>query len=386
MFTPDFHHFIEANLLTDTAQLALKAKMHPAFDIRFALEQIHCLQKAKSKLPTWYKNRCLFTRRALEQATAEEVAQFKAQLFKGSLLYDLTGGLGVDDWAFAQSFEQVIGVDSDEGLNQLVRYNFERIKQTNIQRIEAQAEAYIQAIEPNSVVYVDPDRRDGGRRKLLLEECSPNVLALLPTLQAKGCTLLLKLSPLFEPTEIERSIQGVSKIFAIALQNELKELLVVVMPHSQASVQRISVNITPSGIQQFGGDTQVNMPSKNGQGLWFFEPNVALIKLKLWKIYANKLGLETVHPEIPYLMGKEAIPTFQGRQFKVEAKVEGGLKQMQLYLKERGIEKANLAERNAGMGVDEIRKQLKVKDGGEDYLFFLKSAQGKLLGIHSRKS
>jgi hypothetical protein len=385
MFTPDFHHFIEANLLTDTAQLALKAKMHPAFDVRFALEQIHCLQKAKTKLPTWYKNRCLFTRRALEQSTAEEVARFKAQLFKGPLLYDLTGGLGVDDWAFAQSFEQVIGVDLDEELNQLVRYNFERIKQTNIQRIEAQAEAYIQAIEPNSVVYVDPDRRDGSRRKLLLEECSPNVLDMLPALQSKGCTLLLKLSPLFEPTEVERSIQGVSQIFAIALQNELKELLVVVMPHSQASVRRISVNITPFGIQQFAGDTQVNLPSKKGLGLWFFEPNVALIKLKLWKTYANSQGLEAIHPEIPYLTGKEAIPAFQGRQFTVMAKVEGGLKQMQLYLKERGIEKANLAERNAGMGVAEIRKQLKVKDGGEDYLFFLKSAQGKLLGIHGRK-
>jgi hypothetical protein len=380
-----FHQFIETNLQANTAQLALKAKAHPEFDVREALEQIHCLQKAKTKLPTWYKNRCLFTRRALEQATAEEVAQFKAQLFKGLILYDLTGGLGVDDWAFAQSFDQVIGVDSDEGLNQLVRYNFERNKQTNIKRVQAQAEAYIQAVEPNSVVYLDPDRRVGSSRKLLLEECSPNVLDVLPELQAKGCTLLLKLSPLFEPTEVERRIPGVSQIFAIALQNELKELLVVVLPHLQASVQRVSVNITSSGIQQFAGDTLENLTKKNGHNKWFFEPNVALIKLKLWKAYANNQGLAAIHPETPYLIGKEAISTFQGRQFAVVATIEGGLKQMRHYLIEGGIEKANLAERNAGMGVDEIRKQLKLKDGGKDYLFFLKTANGTLLGIHARK-
>ena len=385
MYPPAFHQFIETNLQANTAQLALKAKAHPEFDLREALEQIHCLQKAKSKLPTWYKNRCLFTRRALEQATAEEVARFKAQQFKGRILYDLTGGLGVDDWAFANSFEKVIGVDSDEALNQLVCHNFEKLGLANIQRIQAQAETFIQAVEPNSVVYLDPDRRAGSSRKFLLEECSPNVLDLLPELQTKGCTVLLKLSPLFEPTEVERRMEGVSKIFAIALENELKELLVVVEPHASASVQRISVNLTPTGIQQFAGDILESAAKNNGLGLWFFEPNVALIKLKLWKTYAQSLGLEAIYTETPYLMGKEFIPHFQGRQFAVVTQVEGGLKQMLQYLKEKGIKKANLAERNAGIGVDEIRKQLKLKDGGEDYFFFLKNEQGKLLGIHAQK-
>ena len=291
----------------------------------------------------------------------------------------------MDDWAFANSFEKVIGVDSDEALNQLVCHNFEKLGLANIQRIQAQAETFIQAVEPNSVVYLDPDRRAGSSRKFLLEECSPNVLDLLPELQTKGCTVLLKLSPLFEPTEVERRMEGVSKIFAIALENELKELLVVVEPHASASVQRISVNLTPTGIQQFAGDILESAAKNNGLGLWFFEPNVALIKLKLWKTYAQSLGLEAVYTETPYLMGKEFIPHFQGRQFAVVTQVEGGLKQMLQYLKEKGIKKANLAERNAGIGVDEIRKQLKLKDGGEDYFFFLKNEQGKLLGIHAQK-
>lgn len=385
MITPDFCHFVESNLMEDSNKLALKVKSKEAFDIRFALEQIYCLQKARTKLPTWYERRCLFTRRSLEQATAEEVALFKAQLFTGSLLYDLSGGIGADDWAFAQSFQQVISLDQDERLHELAAYNSKRLNLSNVERLLLPAEEYISQVKPDSVVYLDPDRREGTQRKLLLEDCSPKVLDLLPKLQSRGCKVLLKLSPLFEPTEIERAIRGVSRIFAIALHNELKELLVEVLPDFTGKAERVAVNITSKAVHQFAGVSGEKIAESPGGHNWFFEPNVALIKLKLWKAYAIEQGLVAIHSETPYLTGNEKLPGFQGRQFLMVGQIHGSLKQMQQYLKQKGLIQANIAERNAGLSTDKIRKQLKLKDGGNDYLFFVKDSQGKLLGIHAKK-
>ncbi|MBX7181721.1 MAG: class I SAM-dependent methyltransferase [Bacteroidia bacterium] len=386
MYSPGFFQFIEDHIQADPATLALRQKSGAEFDVKWALEQIHCLQKAKYKLPTWYKERCLFTRRALEQATAEEVARYKAGLFTGEVLVDLSGGLGVDDWAFSSAFKQVLSVDSDEELNKLVRYNWTRLGITNCQRITGKAEKFIDQIPLDSTVYLDPDRRDGTSRKFLLEECSPNVLELVPVLQEKGCKVYIKISPLFEATELERKLSGVSRILAIAYHNEMKELLVEIVPESEAKVQRIAVNLSDGKIQQFQGRGGAGIGESNGEETWFFEPNVALIKLRLWKEYAGELGLSYIHPETPFLVGNEPVENFQGRQFKVIARMEGNLKQVGRYLAENGIKKANLSERNAGAGVEELKKQLKLKDGGEAYLFFMKTTAGKMLCIHGRRN
>lgn len=385
MYSAAFFQFIEENLQSDPAQLALKHKPTSVFDSKWAIEQIHCLQKAKHKLPTWFEKRCVFTRRALEQSTAEEVARFKAGLMKGELLVDLSGGLGVDDWAFSSSFKQVWSVDVDEELNTLVRYNWEKLGIQNAQRFQAQAETMLEQIPMHSTVYIDPDRRDGKSRKFLLEECSPNVMELLPVLQQKKCKVYIKVSPLFEATELERKLKGVARIFAIAHHNEMKELLVEVLPEFNSEVQRIAVNLNDQGIQYFEGEG-TSMPGvSQGEESWFFEPNVALIKLKLWKTYSGKAGLSYLHPETPYLVGSAPIENFHGRQMKVLALLEGNLKQVLNYLQQQGIQKANLAERNAGTGVEELKKRLKLKDGGEDYFFFLRNPEGKMLCVHCRR-
>jgi hypothetical protein len=355
-------------------------KPAPNLDSLFLAQQIELYPKARHKLPSFAKKGCLFTKKSIEQATSEQVALFKAQQFSGETLIDLTGGLGVDDWAFSFSFNKVVSIDSDEDLNDLVRFNFELLGIKNIERITTKAQAYLTEIPEGASVYIDPDRRDEkGNRQLLLENCSPDLIQLIPELLKKECTVLIKLSPLFDATELIRKLKGISTIYAIAYKNEMKELLAVCNPADfpLAKPKFIAVNLTADSKQKFSTNSiQHHLTELSSPLAYFFEPNAALIKLQLWKTYSNELGLMGLNSEIAYLTGHLPITDFQGRQFKINQVFSGNLKKIAKYLKQTGIEQINIATRGYFENAETIRKTLKIKEGGNTYLFFLKSNEG----------
>ncbi len=378
--------FIENHLDDNPNELALKKpKVPEGLDFRFALEQIVLQKKAKIKLPTFYEKRCFYTTKAFEQSTAEAVAIYKAGLFSGDVLIDLSGGLGVDDWAFAKSFRQVIALDPDENLNELVRYNYSLLGISNIERITTTAEAYLPHIPENSTVYIDPDRRDKqGNRKLLLENCTPNILAFVPFLQKRNCKVIIKLSPMFDTAEVRRKLEGTSTIYAIAYKNELKELLVVCDETKHENL--VAVNISNAGLEIFQNINSDVVPDQCiGNEPFFFEPNAPIIKLKLWKEYAASLGLKIFNYNTAFLSGDEQLEHFFGRQFRLQATLSGNIKQIAEYLKMNGITKANITTRNYFDDVEAIRKKLKIADGGEDYLMFFRDEKDLGKVVHCRK-
>src|SRR5690349_14056728 len=116
----DLKSFLERYTEKDVFRLK---EMYPELFVLLA-EQLKLYPKAKEKLPVFTSNYCYFTSKSYEQSSSDALALYKAESFKGRVLLDLTGGLGVDDWAFSRSFEKVISVDNDLELNELVRINF----------------------------------------------------------------------------------------------------------------------------------------------------------------------------------------------------------------------------------------------------------------------
>ena len=123
---------------------------------------------------------CILPPLAFEQASSEACAAHK-QIAGGAVL-DLTCGLGADAFFLARRFRRVVALERDQTLARIAAENFRRLGAANIEVVNTSAEAYL--AQPGlhfDWVYADPDRRSGDGRKLVrLEDCSPDILSLMP--------------------------------------------------------------------------------------------------------------------------------------------------------------------------------------------------------------
>lgn len=190
--------------------------------------QVKYLQRAKQKLPSYYAVRAILPSLAFEQSSSEECATCKK--FAGKLALDLTCGLGVDSLYLSKKFDKVISVEKDERLAEIARINFQRLGAVNIEVICSSAEDFLSSVtEKFDLIYIDPDRRsEKGKKLVRLEECSPNVIELMPILMSLCEILVVKNSPLFDIHEAFRLFGDHTKVDVISLRGECKEVLVTV--------------------------------------------------------------------------------------------------------------------------------------------------------------
>lgn len=99
---------------------------------------------------------------------------------------------------------------------------------------------------------------------------------------------------------------------------------------------------------------------------YLYEPGVTLLKAGAYRLLALRYGVKKLHPN-SHLYTSDHQVDFPGRQFQVEAVSGFGKKELKTLL--GGVEKANLTVRNFPTSVTELRKKLKLKEGGEIYLF-----------------
>ncbi|MDR2912149.1 MAG: SAM-dependent methyltransferase [Alistipes sp.] len=200
----EFGRSVEENLGRDPMSIALDRRLPHAAAVA---SQVKYLRRAERKLPSYYSARCVLPPVAFEQSSSEETAARKN--YSGGLAIDLTCGLGVDSFWLSKRFERVIAVERDEFLAAVARENFRRLGALNIQVIRASAEEFLldggRAIGRADLVYADPDRRSASGKKMVrMEDCSPDIVTLLPDIQRVASRLVVKLSPLFDVDEVFR--------------------------------------------------------------------------------------------------------------------------------------------------------------------------------------
>ena len=166
--------------------------------------QLKYLQRARTKLPSYYRARCILPPLAFEQASSEAVAAEKR--YGGALCIDLTCGLGVDSAHFSKSFDRVIAVERDPVTARVAAVNFSLLGISNIEVVNDSAEHFIESFPGTAdLVYADPARRGEGNRKVFrFEECSPDIVSLLPAIREKTRRVVVKASPLFDIDEAFR--------------------------------------------------------------------------------------------------------------------------------------------------------------------------------------
>ncbi len=371
LLSSDLKEFINKNLKQDINSLALKKNPFPDYEWSWILNQIQAKQKAEKKLPTWFLNEDVIfpSTLSVEQTSSETLAEFKASLISGVNLIDLTGGFGIDDYYFAKQFKKVIHCEFQEDLSAIVEHNFKVLNADNIETISGDSISYLEkSSEKFDWIYIDPARRDDKKSKVfLLKDCTPNVVELQEFLFEKSDNILIKVAPLLDISSILNELSNVKSIYAIGLNNEVKELLIVQQKSFIDQPELIAVNISNNGTVHQNSfslndtiDLQLSTPLN-----YLYEPFSSYLKTGVYNQVAQVFNVSKLHKH-SHLYTSDELVDFPGRCFKIEQVISYNKKDIK-FLENT---KANVTTRNFPLKVEEIRKKHKIKDGGDSYVFF----------------
>ncbi len=397
-----FQAFIWQHREDDPRQLALSAHKYPDVQISAASAQVQALQKIQQKIPSWYQPGMDFPLAiSLEQASSETTARFKAGLFSGKKIADLTGGLGVDSCFFAQQFESLTYVEQNAELLAAAQHNFAQLGVTNVHFEQSSAEDFLErTTETFDLIYLDPARRDERKGKVFqLTDCSPDVLTIRDLMLKKSARVLLKTAPLLDLKLAASQLVQVSKIWVVASDGDCREVLYLLEREAPAineiPVEAVSLESRPirfekpyrssSEPQIFAfslaeeQETETNFSTPQN---FLYEPNPAILKAGAFRSFGNRFGLSKLHANTHLYTSAEFQPGLPARSFVIEQVCKYDRKAVQAHVTSG---KANITCRNFPDNPDQVRRKLALADGGDVYLFAATDIEGKKVVLLCRK-
>ena len=366
--------FIRQHVDDDVRKLALQGSKDAAIDMSMALQQIAGRQTARRKLPSWAAVEGLVypPHLNMEQCSSEQTARYKAGLVgEGRRYVDLTGGFGVDFYWMSQGFRERVYVEQNEALCAISTENF-RLLGLACTTCCDDATTYLTNMAEADVIYLDPARRnDQGGRTYDIRDCTPNILELLPLLQEKARKVVLKLSPMLDWRKAVADLGQVSEVHIVSVGNECKELLLVLEP-SEQPLRIVCVNddqlfeVTESHLSPLlPPPSSLHTPPSTFHFL--YEPNASIMKAGCFEALTARYPVRQVAPNSHLFLSVEDIQDFPGRRFQIVA--VSSMNKHDLATALSGLRAANITVRNFPMRVEQLRKKLKLKDGGDHYIF-----------------
>lgn len=375
-FTQATQEFIRKHVNEDVRALALQAAKYPDVDMPAAVQQIAGYQIASRKIPSWASvGQIRYPRHlSMEQCSSEQTARYKASLIKGDTLVDLTAGLGVDCSFLARNFKQVTYVERQEELCELAHHNFPLLDLPHITVCKDDACSFLEKMEPVDCIFLDPARRDScGGKTVALADCEPNVIEMEPLLISKAKTVMIKLSPMLDITSALHDLKYISQIHLVSVQNECKEMLLILKSEQNNQPVEIHceqlINKDCSNHFAFTVEEERNSTNKLADSIleYLYEPDVTLLKAGAYRILSSRFPVYKLHINSHLFTSSQYLPDFPGRHFQVVGVSGFAKKEIRHFLE--GVDKANLTVRNFPSTVADLRKRLKLKEGGELYIF-----------------
>lgn len=388
--------FVRRHADDDVRKLALQGTRDGEVDLPMALQQIAGWQTARRKLPSWAAVEGIVypPHLNMEQCSSERTARYKAQIVgRGDIFVDLTGGFGIDFYWLSQGFQQRIYVEQNEALCTLADHNFRQLGHACMVKCSTAA-AFLQTLTHADLIFLDPARRnEHGGRTYGIVDCTPNVLEMLPLLLQKSDRVLLKLSPMLDWQAAVTELQFVSEVHIVSVDNECKELLLLLEPTAEppsvADCPVVCVNnntVFKTGKQEQGRvlpqvksgftSTKTGLCFKqNQEPLFLYEPNASIMKAGCFFVLEQRFPVSQVAPNSHLFLSADEIGDFPGRRFHVQAVSSLNKKELSSTLAQLG--RANISVRNFPMTADQLRKKLRLKDGGDIYIFATTTADGQ---------
>ena len=408
--------FIRQHQDDDVRQLAFLGSKYPEVDMPFALDQIRGRKMARVKLPRWASLEGIIypPHISMEQCSSESTALYKAELAARLLalpvsssfseeigFVDLTGGFGVDfSYIAARLGVKSMYVERQAHLCEAAKENFERLGLKNAIVKNGDGIEVLHFFLPKKddaastddslgitydqplsllknklglkLIFIDPARRDdAGNKVVSLKDCTPDVTVLQEEMLSKADYVIIKLSPMLDWHRAVSELSRVREVHIISVNNECKELLLVLSARNMDENLRIyCVNDAQSFVcdeldMEF---SQVKIaPSTLEEMQYLYEPNASLMKAGCFGVLSGRYDARMLSKNSHLFVSQAPIEAFPGRSFRIIAVSSFNKKELKRHL--AGITKANIATRNFPLSVAELRKRLKLKDGGETYIF-----------------
>lgn len=417
----------------DVRQLAFLGSKYPEVDMPFALDQIRGRKMARVKLPRWASLEGIIypPHISMEQCSSESTALYKAELAARLLglpasssgtemkaeneieFVDLTGGFGVDfSYIAARLGVKSMYVERQAHLCEAAKENFGRLGLKNAivkngdgievlhsfaSKKEAAASDSLGITEDQSqsllktnlglkLIFIDPARRDdAGNKVVSLKDCTPDVTLLQEEMLSKADYVIIKLSPMLDWHRAVSELNCVQEVHIISVNNECKELLLVLSARNMGGMEALSADgeVKHSGnlriycvndAQSFVCD-ELDIESSSvriappvlEEMQYLYEPNASLMKAGCFGVLSGRYDARMLSKNSHLFVSQAPIEAFPGRSFRIIAISSFNKKELKRHLS--GITKANIATRNFPLSVAELRKRLKLKDGGETYIF-----------------
>lgn len=444
--------FIREHRLDDVRRLAFQADKYPAVDMPFALDQIQGWQMARRKLPSWAAvDGIIYPPHInMEQCSSEQTARYKARnaypttspspskgggkelLLRlnsreismktnsfshplerlGEVLVDLTGGFGVDFSFMSRCFKHAVYVEKNPRLCAIAHHNFTLLGLKNAEIINSSAESFLISYPQNKpfslplegtgeaegcFFYLDPSRRDAhGHKVFNISDCEPDVVKLAPELLKFAARVMIKLSPMFDWHEAVSELPSVSEVHIVSVDNECKELLVVLDRNQPSHGGDVSVHcVNDEQLFTFISNSsrpfhsQIISSSPSLFGGWdgalgeLLVPNSSIMAAGCFDEVAIFFGVEPLSQNSHLFISSHSIDNFPGRDFQILA--VSSMNKHELKKNLAGISKANIAVRNFPMSVEALRKRLKIAEGGDVYIFATTLSDGSHVLIITKK-
>ena len=402
--------FVKQFRQADPRKLALQASRYPDVDMPYALNQIQGWQTAQRKLPSWAAcDGVVYPPHLnMEQCSSEPTARYKQQVARlwaeripnasRTSMTDLTGGFGVDFSFTSRCFDCATYVERNASLCDVVSANLPRLGIRNAQVKCAEAEAVLEQMEPQTMIFLDPARRDEhGAKTVLIADCTPDVCQLLPRLMQKSQFVMLKLSPMLDWHKAIADLEGtVREVHIVSVDGECKELLLVLANNVTKDVKVYCVDIQskPDSQGEYPRSEFVYSIATNAQeeivennsklenstsaqptnstfniqhSTFLYEPNASVMKAGCFDEIARAYGVSAISRNSHLFLSDREIDGFPGRSFAIDAVTTMNKRQLRQTLS--GMKQANIAVRNFPLSVAELRKRLKLSDGGDTYIF-----------------
>lgn len=308
---------------------------------------------------------------------------------------DLTGGFGVDfSYIAARLGVRSMYVERQPHLCETAKENFERLGLKNVfimngdgvellhslgssnvlplSMSNAQSLSSLETSSRLQLIFIDPARRDdAGNKVVSLQDCTPDVTLLQDEMLEKADYVIIKLSPMLDWHRAVSELKCVREVHIVSMGNECKELLLVLSAKKWSGSLRV---FCVNDDQKFVCDDQsmassvVKIAPSNLDGVhYLYEPNASLMKAGCFGVLAERYEIKMLSKNSHLFVSSESIEDFPGRTFRILAISSFNKKELKRHLS--GITKANVATRNFPLSVAELRKRLKLKDGGDIYIF-----------------
>jgi len=377
---PEIQQFISDNLKSDITKLVLKGSPFQGVSIQELANQIVAKQKASTKLPTWFSGENIYypEKISVEQTSSEITAKYKSKLVSGDVIIDITGGFGVDSYYFSKHFNKVIHIEINEVLSTIVKHNYRQLKQENVTTFAQNGIDFLKNTEQFfDCIYVDPSRRNNLKTKVfLLKDCLPNITENLDFLFSKTTLILLKGSPILDISSAISDLKFVKEVHIVAIQNDVKEVLFLLEKDTKEPLLIKTIHFLKKGVEKFNFIPQKKAISTYSEPLtYLYEPNAAILKSGGFHQISSLLNVFKLHQH-SHLYTSDSLIDFPGRVFKIKNSISYDKRKISTLIPGK---KANITNRNFPKTVAQIRKETKLKDGGNIFVFFSTDMHKKLI-------